>query len=140
MYGEVFVYFCCYETFLNHIVGHQLETLHLSFQLRHLSDKHHHRAFVFHLQKICNIRKSDWLFLFQHHNYTWDRSLKLQQNLYSLRWLNCSPSLVSNLTSTGSYIENNDLWFKEKMFFTIDLNCLTNSASQWCCLICSIPF
>ena len=41
-----------------------------------------------------------------------------------------SRSLVSNLTPTGSCIENNDLWFKEKKFFSIDLNCLTDSASR----------
>ena len=47
-----------------------------TLQLRRLSGKHHHGVFVFHLQKIGNARKSDWLFLFQHHNHTWDsRSL-----------------------------------------------------------------
>ena len=40
--------------------------------MRHLSDKHHHGAFVFRLQKIGNGRKSDRLFLFQHHNHIWD--------------------------------------------------------------------
>ena len=58
------------------------------------------------------------------------QSLKLWRNLCSLRWLNCSRSLVSNLTPTGSCIENNHLWFKEKKFFSIDLNCLIDSASH----------
>ena len=57
-------------------------------------------------------------------------SLKLWRNLCELSWLNCSRSLVSNLTPTGSCIENNDLWFKEKKFFSIDLNCLIDSASR----------
>ena len=64
MYGEVFVYFYFHYTYLNQITGDQLEAIHLSFSLRHLSDKHHHGPFVFHLQKSGNERKSDWLFLF----------------------------------------------------------------------------
>ena len=47
-----------------------------------------------------------------------------------IKVMNCKRSLVSNLTPTGSCIENNDLWFKEKKFFSIDLNCLTDSASR----------
>ena len=41
--------------------------------------------------------------------------------------VNCSRSLVSNLTPTVSCIENNHLWFKEKKFFSIDLNSLIDS-------------
>ena len=102
------------------------------FQLRHLADKHHHGAFVFHLQKIANTRKSDWSFLFQHHNDTWDsHSLwNYDEIMYSLRWLNCNWSLVSNVTLTGSCIENNDLCFREKKLISIDLNCLIDSASR----------
>ena len=47
-----------------------------------------------------------------------------------IKVMNCKRSLVSNLTPTGSCIENNDLWFKEKKFFSIDLNCLIDSASR----------
>ena len=55
--------------------------------------------------------------------------LNLWQNLFSLSWLNCSRGLVSNLTPTGSCIENYGLWFKGEKFFRIDLNCLMDSAS-----------
>ena len=47
------------------------------------------------------------------------QSLKLWQNLCSLRWLNCSWSLVSNLSPTGSCIKNIDLWFKEKSYLAL---------------------
>ena len=46
-------------TDLNHIIGYQLETLHLSFYLRHLSDKYHHGAAVFPLLKIGSARGSN---------------------------------------------------------------------------------
>ena len=55
----------------------------------------------------------------------------------SLRWMNCSRSLVSNLPPNGSYIENNDLSFKEKKIFSIDLNCLIDSVS---CMVLSNLF
>ena len=44
--------------------------------------------------------------------------------------VNCSRSLANNLIPTGSYIENKDLWFKERKFFSIDLNCLIDSTSH----------
>ena len=55
--------------------------------------------------------------------------LKLWPKLCLLRRLNRSRSFVSNLIPTRSCIRNNHLWFKEKTFFSIDLNCLIDSAS-----------
>ena len=99
--------------------------------MRHPTDKHHHGAFVFRLQKIDNARKSDWFFLFQHHNNMgFTQSSKIWPNLCLLRYLYCSRSFVSNLTPTRSCIKNNHLSFKEKTFFSIDLNCLIISASR----------
>ena len=99
--------------------------------MRHPADKLITELLSFVGKKIGNAGKSDSLFLFQRQSHMGlTQSLKLWRNLCSLRWLNCSWSLVSILTPTGSCIENNDLWFKEKMFFSIDLNCLTDSASR----------
>ena len=65
------------------------------------------------------------------------KSLELWWSFCSLRWMNCSGSLVSNLPPNGSYIRNNNISFKEKKIFSIDLNCLIDSAS---CMVLSNLF
>ena len=78
-------------------------------------------------QKISN-EKGTGCFCFSKAIMGLPQSLKLWRNLFLLSWPNFSRSLVSNLTPTGSCIENKDICFIEKKFINIDFNSLTDSA------------
>ena len=132
---KLLFYFYYYYNYLKHLIGHQLETLHLSFNwsiysINIITD-------LLYLIKKNWQRKRKWL-VFPVSVPQWHMgltlSLKLWRNLCSLTWLNCRRSIVSNLTPTGSCIKNSDLCFKEKMVFSIHLNYLIHSVS---CIVLS---